>query len=211
MAPWSLLLAGLLALPTYEPARLESGAFELIMPPAAGGGEVRLELRVGTAGAVSEVETLLETPPYSEPLKAALRSWRFAPAREDDQAVESRVLVAALIRPPTLLLPGGAGEPPREAGRASAEVPMPTEAVTPPYPPGARGDGLVMVEVEISTEGRPTRTRVVRSAPGFDDAARSTALSWRFRPGRRGGRSVPAVAYLLFGFREPVTPPVPRR
>ena len=206
-----VLLTGLLGLVAFVPARLEKGAVELTIPPAAGAGEVRLELRVSAAGDVSAVDALLETPPYSERLRAATSSWLFTPAREGGQAVPSRVLVAAVIRPPVLLLPGGAGEPPKEVGRPSLEAPAPTDVVTPPYPPGARGDGLVVVEVEISAEGRVTAARLVRPAPGFDEAALGTARSWRFRAAQLGGRSVPAVAYLLFGFREPVTPPVPRR
>lgn len=205
-----LLLAGRLALADFEPARLESGAVELPMPPAAGGGEVQLELTVSADGAVGAVEPLRETPPYAEPLRGAVTSWRFAPAREGGQVVESRVLVAAVIRPPTLLLPGGAGEPAREVGRPSAAVPSPLEAASPAYPPTARGSGVVLVEVDVSADGRVTRERVVQSAAAFDETARRAARSWRFRPAERGGRRVPAVAYLLFGFREPVTPPPPR-
>ena len=36
-------------------------------------------------------------------------------------------------------------------------------------------------------------------------AAVETARQWRFRPAAREGRSVPAAAYLVFGFRSPVT------
>ncbi len=56
----------------------------------------------------------------------------------------------------------------------------------------------------------PPPPTVVRSRSGFDIAAVNAARRWRFRPATRDGQPVRSVAYLVFGFREPVVVlPVP--
>ena len=46
---------------------------------------------------------------------------------------------------------------------------------------------------------------MIGSAAGFDSAALDAARGGCFRPARYRGESVPAYAYLIFGFRAPVT------
>jgi TonB family protein len=81
------------------------------------------------------------------------------------------------------------------------------------YPPAARAAGLagsVVVKVDVDVEGRVTAASVVRAAGnGFDEAARAAALRARFRPARRGGRTVASRIALLVDFRLPPPPPPP--
>lgn len=200
----------------FEPARLESGDVPRQPPMVQSGGEVLLELRVDLSGRVAEVSTLRSTPPFADLMVAAVEAWRFAPARaaEDDEErdsepgpVESRVLVAGLFRPPTLYRAAMPGEPPKDVAAPSREVPFPTSMRLPVYPVDARSDRVVLVEVEVGEDGSVREAAVVHSAPGFDAAALDAARQWRFRPGEWRGRAVWCYAYLLLGFREPVTTP----
>jgi protein TonB len=61
----------------------------------------------------------------------------------------------------------------------------------PPYPPAsrqAREEGVVLLRVNVTEQGRTSSVRVMRSS-GFarlDESARVTVQRWRFRPGRAG-------------------------
>ncbi|HSB61999.1 MAG TPA: hypothetical protein VLI67_09780 [Vicinamibacteria bacterium] len=202
-------LVAALGAPVVEPARLDRWSLGDRPPLAQGGGEVLIELAVSAAGAVTGARILRDTPPFTEMLRRASMAWTFTPATDGGQAVASRVLLAGLFRPPVLQNVPTIGEPPREAGEPSAEVAFPSRLVPPAYPPTAIGDALVLLEASVSPEGLVRETRVLRPAPGFDGAADEAARQWRFRSARRGGAAAASRAYLVFGFRQPVTPPQP--
>jgi hypothetical protein len=46
--------------------------------------------------------------------------------------------------------------------------------------------------------------KTIRSSPPFDGPAMAAARGWKFRPARRAGRSIDAIAYIIFAFRQPV-------
>jgi TonB family protein len=201
----------------FTPAQYRSGELPQISIRALGGGEVLLELTVTGNGLVSSIATLRATPPYTEALGAVANRWQFNPAVEELEAtagqppdpkprqpVESKVLVAGIFRPPTINTPT-LGEPPTETGIASEDIPFPVTIFTPPYPPLARDTGVVLVEVRVDTAGRVTDARTIRSSPPFDEPALDAARRWTFRPARRRGIPVAAAAYVVFGFRQPVT------
>ena len=99
-----------------------------------------LELDVTLAGAVRGAKALRTTPPYTAALIAAAKSWRFTPAEVEDEAtgvnsnpapgeprfkpVDSTVLLASVIRAPSLLGPT-LGDAPRDIGSESDSTPFP--------------------------------------------------------------------------------------
>ena len=203
----ALALASLQVIqPTFLPASYLSGEVPVQPPQVPGGGEVLLELTVGDDGKVLKGHTLRSTPPFTELLVDAIRLWRLHPAEDRGKEVESGVLVAGLFRPPTLM---GAttGEAPKDLTPPSNSIPMPYTMVTPDYPPGALADGVVLVETIVERDGTVEAARVLRSSAAFDKAATEAVLHWKFRPARRDGLPVPSFAYIVFGFRQPVTPP----
>lgn len=197
----------------WTPARLESGAGPPLPALAVGGGQVFAELSVSAGGDVAAVDAFRTTPPFTDALVTAVRAWRFraatAAALRDDGLPESRkpvaskVLVAALFRAPTLNTPT-LGEPPRDAGTPTVEVPFPIATVEPPYPPRAGSGGVVIVEARVTETGAVEDARIVTSTPPFDSAALDATARWRFRPARSAGHAVAAYVYLVFGFAEPV-------
>lgn len=208
----SLAFLGFLATGSFEPARFESGETIIQPPMTAGGGEVLLELDVSASGEVSGVKVLRTTPPFGDLLRQAVGGWRFSPAREtqedsaDPVAVDSKVLVAGLFRPPALYNAPARGEVPKDVSPPSEEVPFPTAMVPPLYPPTVHlhMSQTVVVEVSVGEKGQVTSAKVIREAEGLSGAALDAAKAWRFRPARRHGDAVASVAYIVFGFREPV-------
>jgi TonB family protein len=192
--------------PFFVPASYRSGSLPTQPPQVAGGGDVLLEVRVGIDGKVLRASTLRDTPPFTELLLESIRLWRFAPAEQEGKEVESAVLVAGLFRPPTLMGPT-AGEPRQDVAAASEEIPIPYSTTLPDYPPSALTDAVVLVEALVQSDGTVKQAHSVRSVAGFDDAATKAALQWKFRPARREGRPVDSLAYIVFGFRQPVTTP----
>jgi TonB family protein len=146
--------------------------------------------------------------PFLTATAGAVRQWRFLPAREGRRAVDSHVLVASVFRAPAMYdLPSD-----RAAARPSPfpDIPFPLATSTPPYSPLAHGGGIVIVEVLVGENGRVTDAQVVATAPPFDDAAVSAARQWQFQPATLRGSAVPAFAYLVFGFSQPLSSPTAR-
>lgn len=90
-----------------------------------------------------------------------------------------RACVSALL----LALLGSTG-----LARAQELVP-PTqlEAAPAPYPDGAHGEGVVVLELEIGKDGTVTQATVKSGEEPFASLARKTVLDWRFTPATRGG------------------------
>lgn len=205
-----VVLGGMLAPEGFVPAYLRTGSPPTNPPPnVVGGGQVALELTVDAGGIVTGVDTLGGSAPFSDLMHATVTAWRFEPASESDRTLESRVLVAAIFRAP-VLSPGPAWEPPTRGRDASCtEIPFPAEIVEPPYPAMALGDGVVLLEVNVGREGQVIDWQVLATTEPFTQVALAAARGWRFEPACRRGRTVPAVCYLAFGFRAPITPPRP--
>ena len=197
--------------PPYSPPRLVQGMSPAIPVEAVAGGEVLVELDVSAGGAVTRARPLRTTPPFTEFVLDAVRGWRFTPAREVLQArgrssrnpVSSSVLVIAVYRAPVLVGPT-LGEAPKEISPPSSAVASPAMIAAPPFPPKALFGGTVLLEVRVAAEGDIEHVTVLRAVPPFDDAAVSTVREWVFRPAQRNGVRVPAVVYVVFGFRAPV-------
>jgi protein TonB len=205
-----LAVVSVVAADPVAPARYVSGPVPPTPVRAIGGGQVFLEVAVNPRGGVDAVAPLRTTPPFTEPLVGSVGAWRFQPAEEVTpagarQRVRSKVLVAAVYGAPTLLEGPTLGDSPQDVAKPSDAAPFPVGPVSPRYPPNALGDGVVLVEVQVNTAGSVTNARVIQSALPFDASALDAARQWKFRPARPNGRPAAALAYLLFGFRQPVT------
>jgi len=207
----AVLAASLQRPNAVQPARMRSGSVPVVPPQAQGWGEEWLAVWVDTAGRVVDLEPIRSAgPPFSDVLRVAVRGWRFEPARLDDRAVATRVLVAAAFRPAGLYTFPDAGAPPRR--RAPEGVPVPVATPFPPYPARARGDGAVVVEVTVGSNGRVERAEVAVGSPAFNDVSLDTVRTWMFEPARIDGGPAAAIAYVVLAYREPVVvAPVPSR
>lgn len=215
-----LLVAGLpgavLAQSSWKPALWRDGIPPLIPVQAVSGAEVFVEATVTDAGRVGAITPLRTTPLFTQYVLDAVSDWQFLPAIQKGTAmpgearpivtgaVPSKVLIACVFRPPALAGPT-LGEPPKDVLPSSADVAFPLSTVTPPYPPMAIADGVVMVQVTVGVTGKVVDAAILRSTPGFDEAALTAAREWFFRPARIHGMYEETFAYLVFAFRRPVT------
>ena len=213
----ALLSVGAQREEAYTPARLRDGKVPPIPVTAVGGGEVRVELDVSDEGTVTRATPLRTTPPFTDFVTAAVRDWKFFPAREvvnsdaarrggsfARAAVQSTVLVVALFRPPAMNAPT-LGETPKDLASGSDGTPSPSATTMPPYPPTAFGSGVVLLEAHVSAIGSVEDVGVIASAPPFDDAARDTVRKWHFRPAKVQGIPARSLVYVIAGFRSPIT------
>ena len=186
------------------PARFIDGSIPKTPPWAASGGDVLLSVAVSASGTVSAIDVLRTTPPFTDILVEAVRTWRFVPALDAKRTpMDTRVLVGTVIRFPVLAGPT-LGTPPKDVSTADVRVPFPAQTTQPLYPPNARDTGMVLVESRVDATGHVVGVTAVRSSPAFDSAALDAARTWTFRPARGVDTPPSTYAYLLFVFRQAI-------
>jgi TonB family protein len=190
--------------PSYAPAQLQVAAVPPLPVLAVGGGEVLLEVSVGVDGSVTDIKPLRTTPPFADMLTQAVRGWRFSPAQDSSRAVESKVLVAGLFRPPALTGPT-LGQPPSAVAQASDDVPQALRMVPPDYPAEGLRGGVVLMETRVDDSGTAQDIDVLQSAEPFDDYAVEALNDWAFRPARIRGAAASTLVYVVMGFPAPVS------
>jgi TonB family protein len=215
----SALTISVLAQADIEPARFVDGSIPTVPVLMTAGGDVIVSASVAASGRVTAVDVTRSTPPFTDAVVQAVRTWRFTPALDSDRKpMATHVLVDAMARPPSLNTPT-VGTPPKDVAPADSRVPFPAQTQMPPYPVNARSEGTVVVEARVDATGHVVGVTTVRSSPPFDTAALNAARAWTFRPAQ--GAAVPpsTYAYLVFVFRQPIlgptsssgqTPPAPR-
>jgi TonB family protein len=95
----------------------------------------------------------------------------------------------------------------REFSYAADVVPHRVHYVAPEYPKEAARTGIrgvVILRAVIDAKGIVRQTRIIRSAPMFDDAAAVAVCSWRFTPAAMGGTAIPVAMTVSVEF-----PPAP--
>src|SRR3954468_10496084 len=91
--------AGVRGQADIEPARFSDGSIpQRVSPLAAGGGDVMLSVAVSATGAVSTIDILRSTPPYTDTVVEAVKTWRFSPALDDKRKpMDTHVLIGAIV------------------------------------------------------------------------------------------------------------------
>ncbi|MCG6924103.1 MAG: TonB family protein [Acidobacteria bacterium] len=199
----SLTLAAALGAGGSQPARLTAKGEPIPIPPLHGQCQVAFDVAVDERGAVTDARFLYGNPSLAKALEAAVSGWVFEPATEDGEPRSSRVLVAALFRAAAFYALGSC-PPPDHSLLAPPGMPIPAKTSPPAYPVQALGRGVVVVEVEVGPSGAVRSARAVGGRTAFDGTAEQAARAWHFLPGRRAGQPVTTLAYLVFGFPEPV-------
>jgi outer membrane biosynthesis protein TonB len=201
--------------PRATAPRFLDGAPPAQNPLAVGGGEVILELGINAGGGVQQVRQVRDTPPFGEALTAAVRTWRFEPgtATVDGRSgpASSPALVVGVFRAPTLYPGPTLGTPPSSRAEASSRLPR-VEALTPPnHPPNSIGEGVVLIEIEMTATAVPRGYKVLSPESGFDGAALDAVRLWRFAAPREPVQVDAFFVYAVLGFRPSVVSGRPLR
>jgi protein TonB len=108
--------------------------------------------------------------------------------------------------------PAAVATPPADGGwvrvGGAVAAPMQLRKVNPVYPPiarSARVQGVVIVELNVDTQGFVTDARVLRSIPLLDQAALDAVRQWQYTPTLLNGVPVPVVftATVQFSLDQP--------
>ena len=188
----------------YEPAHMTGG--DIPQPPvnAIGWVEATIDLELNSSGGVVNSTALRATPGGLNFVMPSLKNWKFKPANDGEANVASHVLVAAMMRPAQLFDPAG-GQPAVDLKAPLKGTLYPKAFPRPAYPQKVIGNKSVLVEVLVGADGHVEQAMVTTPTSGFDGAALTAAKSWTFSPARYKDSAVRGVAYLIFGFRMPVT------
>lgn len=183
-------------------------------PRIVGGGEVLLEFIIDQRGFPTRPGIVRSTPPFTQMMLDAVSRWHFEPAKVADergieQPVDAAISVAAAFRPPTMVNGPVLGEAPKDLMKPSGEASYPLSIPMPDFPPQALDGSVVLYELSLDANGRLTNSRNVAVAPGYEGVTRSALSTMVFRGALYRTRPVPSSAYVVFGFRSPVTPGVP--
>ena len=165
--------------PVFLPNNPASGN----LPPT-----VRMRLNLDATGVVIRTEPEDKVPgKLLEDVNAALKSWRFAPARRSGQSVAAEIAIPVLICQPPVLGPAAKQIPPRPISRADPQYPYVMQRF------GIQGH--VVVEFVVDATGVVRNPVIVASDnPAFDEAAMEAILKWKFQPATVGGRNVNTLA-----------------
>ncbi|HXY39074.1 MAG TPA: energy transducer TonB [Vicinamibacteria bacterium] len=164
------------------------------------GGIAACEVALDDKGAVQGADIVQDVAPYGAQLRDDIvSSWSFEPARESGRGVPAHVLVLGFFRPPSLHVPAP-DVPLYKKTKAPETVPWPTHVEAPPIPPNVTGSAQVILEADVSEQGRAGSPRVLSQASAFDQSALDTLRAWTFRPASRGGRPVASRVFLVFSY-----------
>jgi TonB family protein len=110
------------------------------------------------------------------------REHEYRPGRGSGPNVQASLGMKAVKPLPDGSLPPEPFVAPRRIHRVDAEYPEAARA--------ANVKGIVIVEINVGTDGTVNKARVLRSFPLLDDAAVAAVRQWRYDPARRHGQPV---------------------
>ncbi len=176
-----------------------------IFPPnTIGGGTVVALLQV-SSGSVSRVEFLSGGEPFTGSSQEALIRWKLAASQKQQQ-----VLAVVMFRNPNYYAVGGQSRL-KAPEQRDPTLPFPTKVVEPAYLPNAASAGSVVLQLEISADGKVTDARPVKEFGILTDTSREAVLHWQFQPAKNAsGVNVASQAYAVLVFTSPILSPAPR-
>lgn len=181
-------------------------------------GDVRAVISVDATGRLYDLLVVAYTrPEFAEVAQAALRRWKYQPARINGRSISSRADIFFEFRDRSVIvqtLPGamarqtflGNGKEPYAFApcrlRDLDRIPIPLEVITPTVNSVTEAH-TVTVEFYIDEEGKVRMPAVPRDAANdvFAAAAVAAVEKWRFEPPLRNGRRVLVQAQQEFNFR----------
>lgn len=86
----------------------------------------------------------------------------------------------------------------------TATPPVAESSTDVPYPSGAEGDAVVVLELMVEKDGSVSTVEVIEGQEPFAEHARTAALAWKFRPAERDGVATAARVRARVEFRKPV-------
>jgi TonB family protein len=182
-------------------------------------GTVVIEAVIGPDGIVKDAKILRSIALLDEPALAAVRQWEYTPTTLNGQPVPVIMTVSVnftlrdrrgMSAPVTAMSPSAVPPEPvllkgKEVLRIGGNVKAPERVkyVQPVYPADMLADhvsGIVIIEAIIDETGHVAQTKVLRSVPGFDQAAVDAVMQWEYTPTLLNGLAVPVLMTVTVNF-----------
>ena len=169
-------------------------------------GMVSLLLTLDASGSVQNMLVRQDTPPLTAAAQAAVRQWKFKPARVQGKATEALLPVYVVFNPhnPAGTAPVGGGlKSPRPMTPNGGNVvpPQVRLASYAMYPANTVATGTVVLSVSINKSGHSMEIRAVHGMPPLTDAAEEVVRQWGFQPATSGGEPVAGRICIAFVFQ----------
>jgi TonB family protein len=176
------------------------------VPPAAPmttpfAGVVVLVAQPGATGDLQTLSVLVGPQPFLDASVAAVKKWKWASVTGERN---SPVSVTFFYRSRQILT----SAPPTQLPDWTAlqtRPPLPQTIFDPGYPVNSLGEGVVILEVQISPQGTIENIRVVQDVPSLTELARRAVQGWRFTPAKSSGILANGTAIVAISFLRPIT------
>jgi TonB family protein len=176
-------------------------------------GTVTLYVEVPPYGIAENVRVLRSLDMgLEEKAVEAVRQWRFEPATRDGQLVTAATIVLVDFHlPAEVKMTMGPANNAMTAGRiyrvgadSGVTSPKVLSRAEPTYTEQARDahrDGVVVLYVEITSEGRPQNIQILRGVGlGLDESAQESLRQWTFKPAIKDGKPVTVMLMVEVNF-----------
>jgi protein TonB len=175
-------------------------------------GVVIIEARLDADGHVSQARIVKSIPLLDQAALDAVRQWEFTPTLLNGVATPVIMTLAVnfvLDGGPAAQVPNtvAADTAPLSEGavRIGGDIKPPKKLrhVPPVYPADAQANhvtGVVIIQARIEADGTVSRTLVLKSVPGLDEAAVEAVRQWVFEPTLLNGQPTPVVMTVTVNF-----------
>ena len=188
-------------------------------------GVVIIEAVIGEDGAVKEARVLRPAPMLDAAAVDAVLRWKYTPTLLNGQPVPIIMTVTVTFTLPRAGEENRSGQTTQVEQPVSAQPekfvtasgiemvpvrvggdikePKKIKHVPPQYPEQAQTakvQGVVILEAVIDTDGKVKNLKLIRSAPGLDDAAATAVKQWEYTPTLVNGVAVPVIMTVTMTF-----------
>jgi TonB family protein len=192
----------------FVPAKVTSASDITFPVNSTATGIVTLAVNLDASGNQQNVDVLRDVPSLTSVALAATKTWVFAPATLDGQAVPSVVATNIVFNP---FNPAGVGSQglsiplsPVGAGANSAYTsPQILAASFATFPVNSVSQGSAVLEVSIGSSGSVTKVHAVSGAKPFKTQALAAVKNWKFSPATFQGNPVSSEIVIAFVFPSP--------
>jgi hypothetical protein len=206
-------LASISAGPDLKPASVKSVTDANVPYVVFTDGFVVLGVEFNSLGKIVEIDPLRDPGGLAKTASAAVRTWKFSPARFDGNRIASMMTVAFAYRPSGLLylapkpLPDFSYPPPtpdpHDVEKSAYTTPRIVSVAYPQYPVRAVRSASVIVQVSLDATGAVQDTQVLYDMATFTQLSLEAIPFWKFEPARWRGAPVPSKVVIAFVFQPP--------
>jgi hypothetical protein len=197
-----LLILALLQTGFYVPPQLRQAAVLEYPFTTTGTQWVVLDLELNRGGDVQSAQVLQGASPFLEIVLSSVNQWQFTTATTQ-HPTKSHVTAVFMFRPRDLF-----SAPPLAVSqiylRSADSAALPIQLSDPGYPTNSVGEGLTILEMQVSDSGNTDAVRVIRDTPGLAAHTERVARTWRFQPAKRSGAATTGTVIVVAWYLRPI-------